>query len=374
MQEGPKEVSSGSRPAFAAIHNAHMYDCKPRPIQGPSPEEREWCKHAHQLSSPEFPSSMPAACAETMNTSVCAVTDGHPVPAQPISTPPTTYAAAAALPPPPTAKTGLKLLLSVAALSKNSTLDMLEKGEACLPCPPQSVAPRGMPHPIWGSVPVGGLMVRNSGVVMHGAAARGGSIHRGEGGFGWLDEWRMAVQCSRVKVMAEGVPTMVVESTARDVKVLREELQKAVAKNIELEGSLAELRMEMEEMKVRMEDIHSQSKDTREEGGNNARQQNNMLSGHNLAENVQKDGARWNSQAKQDKLVALTIGTIVDSIHVTFSSWVKAYKKYKKPMVDWTLMRQKQWRNTRKMQHAKFRVDVPEAAGPEWAFLQETMY
>ena len=114
------------------------------------------------------------------------------------------------------------------------------------------------------------------------------------------------------------------------------------------------------------------------------------------AESIQKDGAQWNSQAKQEKLVALTISIIVNSIHVSFSSWVKAYKRSKKPIVDRAVIMQKQRRNMQKtqvsphtcfsdnqfahitvqkaIQHAKFYMDVPEAMGPEQAFLKETMY
>lgn len=60
---------------------------------------------------------------------------------------------------------------------------------------------------------------------------------------------------------------MVVESTARDVKVLRVELGNAVARNNELEGIVAELRVEMEEMKAVMEAMKSQGHGTMEGGG-----------------------------------------------------------------------------------------------------------
>ena len=114
-----------------------------------------------------------------------------------------------------------------------------------------------------------------------------------------------------------------------------------------------------------------------------------------LAESIQKDGARWNSVVKQDELTGLPVATIVNSIRVTHTSWVKAYKKSKKPVVDQSLVKQRQRRNGRKVQvcncrshvimvltwhfqkanqRAKYRVDVPEAIGPEWAFLKETIY
>ena len=90
---------------------------------------------------------------------------------------------------------------------------------------------------------------------------------------------KLEFEFSRVKVMAEGVPTMVVESTARDVKVLRVELGNAVARNNELEGIVAELRVEMEEMKAVMEAMKSQGHGTMEGGGKlDAHQRNNVLS------------------------------------------------------------------------------------------------
>ncbi|ETW86492.1 hypothetical protein HETIRDRAFT_243789, partial [Heterobasidion irregulare TC 32-1] len=70
--------------------------------------------------------------------------------------------------------------------------------------------------------------------------------------------------------------------------------------------------------------------------------------------------------------------TILAAIHVTFSSWVKAYKKSKKPIVDQSIIRQKQWRNSHKTQASQilmmYHMLVPEAARPEWAFIGETIY
>lgn len=66
------------------------------------------------------------------------------------------------------------------------------------------------------------------------------------------------------------------------------------------------------------------------------------------AECVQKDGARWNPSIKQEELAELARPTILAAIHVTFSSWVKAYRKSQKSMVDQFAVRQKQRRNGRK--------------------------
>ena len=67
-----------------------------------------------------------------------------------------------------------------------------------------------------------------------------------------------------------------------------------------------------------------------------------------VADAIQNNGARWNRNAKQTELEETPMPTILNAIHVTFSSWVKAYKKSKKPPVDQLLVRQKQRRNTRK--------------------------
>ncbi|ETW77159.1 hypothetical protein HETIRDRAFT_118578 [Heterobasidion irregulare TC 32-1] len=70
--------------------------------------------------------------------------------------------------------------------------------------------------------------------------------------------------------------------------------------------------------------------------------------------------------------------TILNAIHITFSSWVKAYKKSKKPPVDQLLVRQKQCRNSQKSKKAgvcqRFCGDIPEAAGPEWGFIGRDTY
>ena len=70
----------------------------------------------------------------------------------------------------------------------------------------------------------------------------------------------------------------------------------------------------------------------------------------NVVAGVQMDGARWNPSANQTELTGLATPTILAAIHVTFSSWVKAYKKSKKPVVDQSIVRQKQRRNGRKTQ------------------------
>ena len=74
---------------------------------------------------------------------------------------------------------------------------------------------------------------------------------------------KLEFKFSRVKVMVEGIPIMVVESMARDIKVLCKELRTAVIKNNKLKGSLAELRTEIKKVKARMENIHA----TEERGG-----------------------------------------------------------------------------------------------------------
>ena len=74
---------------------------------------------------------------------------------------------------------------------------------------------------------------------------------------------KLEFKFSRVKVMAEGIPIMVVELMTRDVKVLYEELRTAVVKNNKLKGSLAKLRTEIEEVKARMKNMHA----TEERGG-----------------------------------------------------------------------------------------------------------
>ena len=77
---------------------------------------------------------------------------------------------------------------------------------------------------------------------------------------------KLEFKFSRVKVMAEGIPMMVVESMTRDVKVLYEELRTAVVRNNKLKESLAKLRTEIEEVKARMKNMHA----TEERGGDNA--------------------------------------------------------------------------------------------------------
>lgn len=67
-----------------------------------------------------------------------------------------------------------------------------------------------------------------------------------------------------------------------------------------------------------------------------------------VADAIQNDGARWNRNAKQEELEKVPMPTLLNALHVTFSSWVKAYKKSMKPEVDQSIVRQKQRRNTRK--------------------------
>ena len=76
---------------------------------------------------------------------------------------------------------------------------------------------------------------------------------------------------------------------------------------------------------------------------------NEMGWARHIAETIQKDGARWNPHAKQEKLTRLTISAIVSAIRMTFSSWVKAFKKSKKPLIAQSTMKQKQRRNRRKI-------------------------
>ena len=50
-----------------------------------------------------------------------------------------------------------------------------------------------------------------------------------------------------------------------------------------------------------------------------------------VAETIESDGVRWNRNAKQEELAELGYPAVVEAIHVTFSSWVKAYKKSQTP-------------------------------------------
>ena len=67
-----------------------------------------------------------------------------------------------------------------------------------------------------------------------------------------------------------------------------------------------------------------------------------------VVDKVQNDGARWNANARQEELADEPMPTIMNAVHVTFSGWVKAYKKSKKPIVDQSVVRRKQRRNGRK--------------------------
>ena len=80
-----------------------------------------------------------------------------------------------------------------------------------------------------------------------------------------------------------------------------------------------------------------------------------------VADAIRRDGARWNPNARQTELESLTVSTVVQAIRVSFSSWVKAYKKSKKPAVDQSTVRQKQWRNTRKTTVSQILIIVKEA-------------
>ena len=70
--------------------------------------------------------------------------------------------------------------------------------------------------------------------------------------------------------------------------------------------------------------------------------------GRHLAETVQKHGARWNTQANQQDLASLSMPTLIDAVHISFSSLGKAYKKSRKPVVDQSLVKRRQRRNGRK--------------------------
>ncbi|ETW82455.1 hypothetical protein HETIRDRAFT_120750 [Heterobasidion irregulare TC 32-1] len=240
----------------------------------------------------------------------------------------------------------------------------------------------------------------------------------------------------RVREIVKEVPTMLISSMSHDLKVLRGELNTAIARNNEVEGRLDEMGREMANMKA---EVNALKAETRErsagrDGSDTGQRRNNILSmtirnimydwmeiphdsavlpdplpideagvqdgaednrilrpgwtdswcaneagwAKNVVAGVQMDGARWNPSANQTELAELVTPTILAAIHVTFSSWVKAYKKSKKPIVDQSIVRQKQRRNGRKTQKANsrkmYRVLVPEAAGPEWAFIGETMY
>lgn len=82
----------------------------------------------------------------------------------------------------------------------------------------------------------------------------------------------------------------------------------------------------------------------------------------NVVAGVQMDGARWNPSANQTELTGLATPTILAAIHVTFSSWVKAYKKSKKPPVDQSIVRQKQRRNGRKTQVSESLMGAQDSA------------
>ena len=53
----------------------------------------------------------------------------------------------------------------------------------------------------------------------------------------------------RVRDVVDNVPTMLIESMSRDLKVLRREFDKSIARNNELEVRLDEMRREMDEMR-----------------------------------------------------------------------------------------------------------------------------
>ena len=90
---------------------------------------------------------------------------------------------------------------------------------------------------------------------------------------------KLEFEFPRLQDMAESVPTGLVESTSRDLKALRMELEKTVAKNKELEGWLVALRAEMNEMKGKMEGMMSHAnQESREGGEREPRQRNNILS------------------------------------------------------------------------------------------------
>lgn len=112
------------------------------------------------------------------------VSDRQAVPAQTIIVPLATYAAALQSSYSVAAERGLDLLSNMAALSENRSTheETIRSVSPALHPPRPATALRGAPVPIWGSVPVGRPVVRDSGVVVHEAAARGGGIHaRGRG-------------------------------------------------------------------------------------------------------------------------------------------------------------------------------------------------
>lgn len=128
--------------------------------------------------------STPAERTDEMNKSAPALTDRQAVPAQTIIVPLATYTAALQSSYSVAAERGLDLLSNMAALSENRSTheETIRSVSPALHPPRPATALRGAPVPIWGSVLVGRPVARDSGVVVHEAAARGGGIHaRGRG-------------------------------------------------------------------------------------------------------------------------------------------------------------------------------------------------
>ena len=78
---------------------------------------------------------------------------------------------------------------------------------------------------------------------------------------------KLEFELPRVQVLVDGVPTMLVESMARDLKLLRMELDNAVSQNNELEGRLAGLRVEINKMKGEVEAMKLVMKKTSDDEG-----------------------------------------------------------------------------------------------------------
>ncbi|ETW82452.1 hypothetical protein HETIRDRAFT_426131 [Heterobasidion irregulare TC 32-1] len=150
------------------------------------------------------------------------------------------------------------------------------------------------------------------------------------------------------------------------------ELNNAIARNNEVEERLDEMGQEMANMKA---EVNALKAETRErsagrDGSDTGQRRNNILSSFwicsllmkqeycaneagwakNVVAGVQMDGAHWNPSMNQTKLAELMMPMILAVIHITFSSWVKAYKKSKKPIVDQSIVRQKQQCNGHKTQ------------------------
>ena len=84
----------------------------------------------------------------------------------------------------------------------------------------------------------------------------------------------------RVREIVKEVPTMLISSMSHDLKVLRGELNDAIARNNELEGRLDEMGREMANMKA---EVNALKAETRErsagrDGSDTGQRRNNILS------------------------------------------------------------------------------------------------